>query len=134
MVHPDIQSFLVDERIESLRDEARRVGRLPAAQTREDTSRIELRLCRVGDDQALERLAELEGRPLPFGRLVVAEVDGRIVAAHPIEGGRTLADPFVPTAHLLRLLELRAAQLRGPEERRGLLPRYAGLIRNAIQA
>jgi hypothetical protein len=46
----------------------------------------------------------------------VALVDGRLVAAQPIERGPMLADPFVRTAHLRRLLELRAEQLR-PETR-----------------
>jgi hypothetical protein len=82
---------------------------------------VELRLCRVDDDPALERLALLEGRPAPAGRYVLAEVDGKVVAAVSLVSGAVLADPFESTAHLLPLLELRAAQL-APEARhsRGL--------------
>jgi hypothetical protein len=82
---------------------------------------IELRLCRAADDPALDRLAALAERPLPFGRLVVALVNGQLVAALPLAGGRALTDPFARTAHLLRLLELRAEQLRQPAPRRGVL-------------
>jgi hypothetical protein len=89
---------------------------------------IELRLCRAADDPALERLAALAERPLPFGRLVVALVNGQLVAALPLAGGHALTDPFSRTAHLLRLLELRADQLRQPAPRRGafrLMRRHA---------
>ena len=39
------------------------------------------------DDAALERLAILDGRPLPRGRYVVAEVDGDVVAAISLVSG-----------------------------------------------
>ena len=78
---------------------------------------VALRLCRVADDETLERLAILEGRPAPAGRYVVAEVDGEVVAAVSLNSGSVLADPFRPTGHLLPLLELRASQL-APEARR----------------
>jgi hypothetical protein len=83
----------------------------------ENQEAVALRLCRVADDDALERLALLEGRPAPAGRYVVAEVDGDVVAAISLVSGAALADPFKPTAHLMPLLELRAAQL-APEARR----------------
>jgi hypothetical protein len=83
----------------------------------ENQEAVELRLCRVDDDPALERLAMLEGRPAPAGRYVIAEVDGTVVAAMSLVSGAILADPFEPTAHLLPLLELRASQL-APEARR----------------
>ena len=63
--------------------------------------------------------ASCRNSPCRLGRLVVAIVDGRLVAALPVAGGPALRDPFVRTAHLLRLLELRAEQLRraGPASR-----------------
>ena len=74
---------------------------------------VMLRLCSVQDDAALARLAELEGRPEPKGRYVLAEVGGVVVAALPLGPGSVIADPFRPTAHLIPLLELRANQLTG---------------------
>ena len=75
---------------------------------------VALRLCRVHDDPALERLAQLDGDCIRSGRYVIAEVDGTIVAAQPLDGTRPIADPFRKTAHVLPLLELRVRQLGGP--------------------
>lgn len=123
MIHPEIEQFMVEDRIETLRRDARRVVRTTAQAAPEDLSRIELRLCRVDDDPALELLAALEERDVPAGRFVIAELDGRVVAALPIAGGRALTDPFVRTTHIRRLLELRAEQVRLPAERRqGFFP------------
>jgi hypothetical protein len=113
MVHPEIERFMAGERIEMLRDAARRPPRrMPAA--RDDERGFELRLCRVGDHDALADLAALSERVLPNGSFVLGFVDGRLAAALPIDGGPLLADPFVQTTHLRRLLELRAAQIREP--------------------
>lgn len=127
--HPEVMRFLVAEHVEELRRAAQPILRAarPAAT---DLAGIELRLCRDGDDPALEQLAALAERPLPFGRFVVALVNGQLVAALPLSGGHMLTDPFVRTTHLRPLLELRAAQLREPEQRRRLLPRYLHLIRS----
>jgi hypothetical protein len=95
---------------------------------------IELRLCKPADDEQLAELALLSERALPAGRLIVASVRNRIVAALPLAGGEALRDPFVRTAHLLPLLELRAAQLREPKPRRRLIPRYVSLIRGSTHA
>jgi hypothetical protein len=138
MVHPDIMRLMAHERYETLREAGRHA---PKAQPKEtlDWSGIELRLCRIADDEQLAELAQLAERPLPFGRFVVALVNGRIVAALPLGGGRLLADPFVRTAHLVPLLELRAAQLRSPERSRfarrsfGLL-RQVNLMRGSTHA
>ena len=55
---------------------------------------VSLRLCRVHDDPALEQLAQLEGKRINPGRYVVAELNGVIVAAQPLDGGAPIADPF----------------------------------------
>jgi hypothetical protein len=136
--HPEIMRFLVKEHLDALQRAARPPLPGPHATVTEPAG-IELRLCRVADDPELEELAVLAERPLPSGRFIVAVVDGRLVAALPLAGGHVLADPFVRTAHLLPLLELRAAQLREPVGRRSLLPRavidrYVNLIRGSIHA
>ena len=79
---------------------------------------VTLRVSRVHDNDALDSLAQLEGRPTPRGPHVVAEVGGTIVAALSLEPGRPLADPFRPTAHLIPLLELRVKQLAHDRPRR----------------
>src|SRR5471032_724060 len=74
---------------------------------------VSLRLCRVHDDPALEQLAQLEGRRIHPGRYVVAELNGVIVAAQPLDGGAPIADPFRKTGQVLPLLQLRVEQLTG---------------------
>jgi hypothetical protein len=133
MIHPEFMKIRAAEHVEALRRDARRVPgmtRRPVV----DTQDVELRLCRVADDPQLERLAELESRPLPHGRFVVAAVRGRIVAALPLLGGAPLRDPFVRTEHLIRLLEVRAEQLNQPAPRRSFVPRYVSLIRGSTHA
>jgi hypothetical protein len=92
-----------------------------------------LRLTTVNDAGAIERLAQLECVPEPDSRCVVAEIDGKVVAALPLHGGDVMADPFRPTAHLIPLLELRAKQLAGPgpQQRRSGLRRLVRAFERA---
>jgi hypothetical protein len=64
------------------------------------------------DPEALRELAERDSRPIPEGRVIAAEVSGRLLAAIGIDSGELIADPFSPTGELRSLLELRRAQLR----------------------
>jgi hypothetical protein len=133
MIHPEFTKILAAEHVEQLRRDAR-FGRARHTRPVADTRDVELRLCRIADDPQLDKLALLEGRPTPQGRMVLAVIRGRIVAALPLAGGEALRDPFAKTAHVMPLLELRAAQLRDPEPRRGLIPRYVSLMRGSIHA
>jgi hypothetical protein len=122
------RQMMMNDRIDTLRRQGARAKRVRGEQ-RAETSEIELRLCRASDDPALERLAALAERPLPFGRLVVALVNGSLVAALPLGGGCSLRDPFAKTVHLIPLLELRARQLRQRKPRHawatGIVRRHA---------
>jgi hypothetical protein len=73
---------------------------------------VAIRAAVDGDIPELMRLADLDSRPLPVGKLLVAEAAGRIRAALSVDGGALIADPFVPTAELQALLKLRAEQMR----------------------
>ena len=73
---------------------------------------ITIRPVREGDVPAVELLAELEGRPIPPGPLLLAEVEGAIEAAIGLEGGETVANPFSESEAAVSLLHVRAAQLR----------------------
>lgn len=77
----------------------------------ESRSEIVIRRATASDAQALRRLAELDGAPVPAAGadVLLAEVDGKPLAA--IAGERAIADPFRPTASLVDLLRLRARQL-----------------------
>jgi hypothetical protein len=85
-----------------------------------------IRLDRVRDEEGLSRLAVLNGEPMPMGDHVVAEVRGTIVAALPLHGGRPLCD-WIAAAHLVPLLELRAAQITGERIERPRRRMLAGL-------
>jgi hypothetical protein len=73
---------------------------------------ILIRFARPEDEGALARLAGRDSQPVPGGDLLVAETNGEIRAALPLDGRRPVADPFHPTAELIRLLEVRRGQLR----------------------
>jgi hypothetical protein len=96
------------------------VAPLPTAQT------VVIRAARGADGEALERLAQLDSATLPTGDLLVAEADGRLVAAFEPESGVSIADPFRPTADVVDLLALRArlngVRRRGVAGRLGFRP------------
>jgi hypothetical protein len=73
---------------------------------------VMIRFARQGDERALVRLAERDSQPVPAGQLLVAETQGEIRAAMPLDGRRPVADPFHPTAELVSLLALRRSQLK----------------------
>ena len=115
------RQMLADDRFEELRRAAYHAPRRSGTPPQAEAPDVELRLCKPMDDPELERLAALSEQPLPLGRLVLALVEGRIVAALPVAGGLAIRDPFVKTNHLVRLLELRAAQLRPVTPRGGAM-------------
>lgn len=83
-------------------------------------SSVTLRPCTEADGRALRPLTERDtARPLTEETVLVAERDGRLLAAVCLREGRVIADPFEPTAELVELLRLRAAQLRGEGRPRG---------------
>lgn len=73
---------------------------------------VTIRPAAARDLPALARLAELDSCPVPAGLTLLAEVDGRLRAALPLGEGGPVADPFFPSASLVRLLGVRARQLR----------------------
>jgi hypothetical protein len=70
------------------------------------------------DRRSLDALAERDSGRRPNGPLLIAEVEGRALAAISLTTREVLADPFNRTDELRSLLELRAAQLRRLEPRR----------------
>ena len=107
----------------------RKSSKRPVATAAAEAARgVTIRLARAEDARSLRRLAALDSAEVPSGALVVAEVSEELWAAVPLAGGRAIADPFRPTAELLRLLQLRAEQLRPadePEDGRSGLTRTA---------
>ena len=65
---------------------------------------VVLRPARDDDAPAVATLAALDSADPPRGPLVLAEVGGRLRAALSLSDGATIADPFHPSAGLVRLL------------------------------
>jgi hypothetical protein len=75
---------------------------------------ITIRPAYADDELALRRLAALDSAaPLAAGPVLVAEVEGEVRAALSLRDGSHIADPFMPTLHLLTLLRT-AAEPRSP--------------------
>ena len=75
-------------------------------------TRVTVRYAGASDSDNLRRLAELDSARPPAGTTLVAEVDGRLRAALPLDGSGPIADPFHRGAELVELLRMRAGQLR----------------------
>jgi len=87
--------------------------------TATQTDGISIRRLGGNDMTEVERLAQLDSRRPPEGALLGVEIEGRLLAAISVTTGESMADPFSRTGELRALLELRAAQLRRRENRRG---------------
>jgi hypothetical protein len=74
-------------------------------------TRVTLRYAAAADGERLRKLAALDSAEAPSGPALVAEVDGRLRAALPLDGSRPIADPFHRGSELIELLALRARQL-----------------------
>jgi len=75
-------------------------------------TRVTLRYASAADEGALQQLAQLDRAAVPAVPALVAEIDGRLRAALPLDGGPAIADPRHNGLDLVELLRLRAVQLR----------------------
>jgi hypothetical protein len=87
---------------------------MPTPSTPPHPDGLVLRIARPDDDAALVRLAALEGAPPLAGPVLVAEENGAIAAALCLSTACAVADPFVPSAHLVELLRQHAARRHAP--------------------
>jgi hypothetical protein len=123
MISPQLTMAVAQTRIDDLRRAANARG------TAEDETRparpvvseqsVTLRLGSADDANSLARLAALDGAEPPEQPVLLAEVDGVLLAALALSDRSAIADPVRPTAHLIELLCARARQLDGQSRRRG---------------
>ena len=84
-----------------------------------DDPTVVIRAARPEDGPALRRLAQVDSaNRLHPGSVLVAEVDGELLAALSIDSGHSVANPFRHTSELVEMLVERASQLRGEQARR----------------
>jgi hypothetical protein len=87
------------------------------------TAEVGIRRARPADHDALVALARVDSRAPLAGTVLVAELDGALVAARSLEEGTAVADPFSSSAGPAALLAVRAEQIAaagGVSERRRL--------------
>lgn len=82
---------------------------------------VTIKFSTEADTERIRRLAELDSKPAPHGDVLLAEVQGRLVAAIGMDG-TVVADPFERTAAVVKVLR---TQLEGRPARldHGLLTR-----------
>jgi hypothetical protein len=92
-----------------------------------------IRIATAGDEPALRRLADIDSQdPLTEGAVLVGEVNGKPDAAVSLADGRAVANPFVPTAHLLAHLRMRAGALGAYERTPSLTARLRAALSGAV--
>jgi hypothetical protein len=72
---------------------------------------IRIKLATETDRDRIRRLAELDSRPVPHGDVLLAEVQGRLVAAMGVDGS-VIADPFERTAAVVKVLRMQVEPRR----------------------
>jgi uncharacterized membrane protein YczE len=95
---------------------------------------VTLRLAAGDDHEDLVRLAQLDSAAPLTGRILIAELSGRPVAALSLSGERVIADPFTSTTAVVALLRARARQLAAPGARRARRLRVRRWARAADRA
>lgn len=73
------------------------------------TQTISLKVATDADEAILETLSALDSKPALRAPAVVALVDGRPVAAASLSDDAIVADPFLPSAGVVELLQARVA-------------------------
>lgn len=82
---------------------------------------VTIRPAHPDDASALWRLAALDSSSMPAHPLLVAEAGGEIRVAVSVADLRAIADPFVPTAHIVEMVRahiVRSAHEQQPRGRR----------------
>ena len=88
------------------------------------TASLTIRHATAADEADLIRLAALDSSRVPSGELLVAQVDGHLVAALSIDTGAAIADPFEHTAAIVD--SMRAQVAREPRPAPAILPGHLG--------
>jgi hypothetical protein len=113
-----LNAVMAQEHLSDLTRAAARYNEVPSRPLWRSEPAVELRPTRADDDGVVRHLAALDdARPLE-GPVLLAVVGGQAVAAIALDDERVVANPFVPTAHAVSLLRLRAGHLSHVSRRR----------------
>ncbi len=113
-----LNALVAEQHVADLTRAAARHHETPSRPLWRSGPAVELRPARADDEAATGRLAALDDAPALEGPVLLAVVDGEAVAALALDDGRVVANPFVPTAHAVSLLRLRAEHVANVSPRR----------------
>jgi len=119
MIPPYLTIALAQARADDLRRAAARSRTQPRVHARRPVARekgVTLRLGAPADEGRLARLAALDSSKPPAHPVLLAEVNGQLLAALAVSDGTVVANPFHPTVDVIELLRARARQLN-PDSR-----------------
>jgi hypothetical protein len=125
-MNTSLNAVMAQEHVADLTRAAAHHNEIPSRPQWRSDPAVELRPARADDDSVVRELAALDDAPPLEGPVLMAIVGGHAVAAIALDDERVVANPFVPTAHAVSLLRLRASHLsRGSRahRRRIHLPR-----------
>jgi hypothetical protein len=112
MIPPQLTEAVAQARIDDLRRAAgARPGRHTEARRAQSVvieRRVTIRFASTCDEESLTRLAALDSAEPPQRPVLMAEVDGQLLAALSLSNATAIANPFHPTADLVDLLRARA--------------------------
>jgi hypothetical protein len=117
MIPPYLNIALAQARTDDLRRAAiarsRTQTRAQAGRSVAGEKSVTLRFGSRADEGPVARLAALDSSKPPAHPVLLAEVEGQLLAALALSDGTVVADPFHPTLDLIDLLRARARQLDG---------------------
>ena len=95
------------------------------------TPTISIRPATASDGRTLMRIAALDSAPMPFGPVLIAEIDGEPKAALSLNDDRVIADPFTRTAEVVALLRVHARTVAERDQRPVTRPAFGRALRLA---
>ena len=98
------------------------------------TNAYDIRLARPVDAASIRWLSEIDMRPMPRGRVLVADVDGQAAAAISLDDGSVVANPMIRTAHLVTALRSQARAHGARERKPSLRERLLDGLRRPVVA
>jgi hypothetical protein len=126
-MNASLNAVMAQEHLSDLARAAARYNDMPSRPLWRSGPAVELRPARSDDDQVVRELAALDDAAPLEGPVLLAIVGGHAVAAIALDDHRVVANPFVPTAHAVSLLRMRAEHVSHVSRRRRRRVRFPRL-------
>jgi hypothetical protein len=110
-MNASLNAVMAQEHVSDLARAAAHYNEVPSRPVWRSEPAVELRPARGDDDAVVRELAALDDADPLEGPVLLALVGGKAVAAIALDDQRVVANPFVPTAHAVSLLRVRAGYL-----------------------